>query len=90
MPLIEINVNFSLKPGSQYIVCDASRQKIITFSMGTVAARCRNEIEFYSCVVMHPNPIEKITTSGRDASCTIYCEAGGFSQRVRLASNLDS
>ena len=38
--------------------------------------RCRNRIDFYSCVATRLNPIEKIMTSGRDAKRAMYCELG--------------
>ena len=44
--------------------------------MGFDMSRCRNRIDFNSCIVTRPNPIEKIITSGRDVTCAIYCELG--------------
>ena len=49
----------SLKAGSQYSVRVASRPEVIIFSMGLDAARRRNRIRFYSCVVLRPSPLKK-------------------------------
>ena len=65
-----------LKPGSQYIARDASRPEVIIFSMDFDASRRKNRIDFLFLRRDASKPIEKIMTSGRDASRAIYCEPG--------------
>ena len=48
-----------LKPGSQYILRDASRPEVILFQWDLDALRSRNGTRFYSCVMTCQRPLKK-------------------------------
>ena len=62
--------------GSQYIARVASRPEVIIFSLGFGRAATQGEKSILFLRRDACEPIEKIMTSGCDATRAIYCELG--------------